>query len=121
MSKFCQQCGVPILLNTGTDQLCEDCFQLKQRPDDLSKRKQMFGVPFEDMKHVDEDGRIKVIVDALKNNPGKLIGFMVDTGPAYQGKGDRYIEKLRAVLPNVKVVSRNPGPVKGCETIGFKL
>lgn len=81
----------------------------------------MGGVPFRDMKHLDEDERVKELARLLLETPRLKIGFMVDCGPDYQGKGDRIIEKLRAILPGVKLVSRCHGPVRGVETLTFSL
>lgn len=120
MNLFCRQCGVPIL-EIREDGLCASCYILQDQPDGLSKRKSLMGVPFRDMKHLDEDDRVKELARMLKEKPGLKIGFMVDCGPEYQGKGDRIIEKLSSVIPNVKVISRLVGPVNGVETITFTL
>jgi len=86
----------------------------------LSKRLSLAGVPFKDMKQVDEADRIKLIAEYLTKFPGKNIGVMVDTGEGYADKGDRYIRAIRDKIPKVKVVSREPGPVMNVETITFK-
>lgn len=117
---YCPKCGVPMLEKTMTG-LCEECFQWSLKPDGLSKRKRLFGVPFEDLKHLDEDERIKQIVGHVKRMPGKVVAFMVDKSPEYQGKGDRWIEKIKALLPGVKIKDRYDGPVKNVETIHLTL
>lgn len=106
MANFCRQCGAPIL-DDSIDGLCAGCDFLKKNPDPLTKRKELGGVPFRDMKHMGEDERIKFIVEKLKTMPGKNVAVLVDCGPDHQGKGDRYIEKIRALLPSVKLISRS--------------
>jgi len=110
-----------LFISEETSGLCEECINLRNQPDSLSNRKHLFGVPFKDVKQVDEDGRIKQITTWLAVNPGKTIGVMVDYGPQHQGKADRYIEKVKALLPEAKVVKRFIGPTPGIETLGFSL
>lgn len=117
--KPCRQCGWPY--DVGTDGLCKSCRELKEHPDALSKRTSLGGVPFRDMKHMDEPDRIAYIVELLTKNPGRQIAAMVDVGDGHADKGDRYIRGVRAKVPTVKVVSRKPGPVPAVETITFKL
>jgi hypothetical protein len=71
------------------------------------------------MKHLDEDDRVRELARLLKERAGIRIGFMVDTGPEYQGKGDRIISKLKTILPGVKIANRLPRPIQGVETITF--
>jgi hypothetical protein len=97
--------------------MCEECFQLSVRPDGLSRRKTLFGVPLKDMKQMDEDERVDFIVDHLTQHKGETVAVLVDTGPQYQGKGDRMISKIKAKLPSVEVRSRANGPVINVETI----
>jgi hypothetical protein len=120
VSLFCRQCGAP-LLEIKDDGLCASCYMLQEHPDGLSKRKELAGIPFRDMKHLDEDDRVRELARLLKQTPKIKIGFMVDCGPQYHGKGDRIIEKLRAILPSVKLHSRLPGPVHEVETLTFTL
>lgn len=120
MNQFCRQCGVPTLGEMNPDGLCVDCADLQKTPDGLSKRKTLMSIPLEDLKQVDEDERIKRISDALKSNPGKIMSLLVDAGPAYHGKGDRYISKIQLICPQVKLVSRFRGPVKNCETLNLR-
>lgn len=119
-ARFCRQCGVP-LLEVRDDGLCAGCYMLQQHPDGLSKRKELGGVPFKDFKHLDEDERIKQLVEMLKEERNPRIGYMVDCGPEHHGKGDRIIEKVKKLLPEVRIVARHPGPVAEVETIHFKL
>jgi hypothetical protein len=65
--------------------------------------------PFLDMHRLPEDERIKQICAALAT--GAKVGVVVDADP---GKADRYLSKIRAGLPGVRVINRSPGPVKGC-------
>lgn len=118
MNEPCRQCGWPWVERDG---LCKSCLQLQANPDPLSKRTSFRGIPFRDMKHLDEVHRIEQIVQYLKDHPGKNVAAMVDSGDGYQDKGDRYIRAVRAKLPTVKIVRRMPGPVKDGETIVFQL
>lgn len=107
------------MLEVPTDGLCVGCQELQRNPDALSKLKTVGGVPFKDMKHLDEDDRVKELAKILTDNPNTVVGFMVDTGAAYQGKGDRIIDKLKKLVPDVKIISRRNGPTAGTETIKF--
>lgn len=115
----CRQCGWPY--DVGQDGLCPNCRGLARNPDPLSKRKELGGVPFEDMKQLDEADRFQLIARHIRENPGRNILVMVDTGEGYADKGDRYIKAIRELVPGVKVVSRGPGPVPQAESITFKL
>lgn len=115
----CRQCGWPY--DVGQDGLCPNCRQLKQKPDALSKRKELGGVPFQDMKHLDEKDRINQIAEALQRWPDRDIAVLVDTGEGYADKGDRYIKGVRELVPRVSLVARVPGPAAGVETITFRL
>lgn len=114
---FCRQCGVPLIGATDSSGLCASCLRLREAPDGLSKRNSLAGAPFVDLKQMDEDQRVQLIVKHLKGH--KVVSFIVDTGPEYQGKGDRMIEKIKAALPTARVKDRRPGPVAGAETINF--
>lgn len=120
MSNFCRQCGVPLLEETKTSGLCDGCHNLKTTPDALSKRKHLGTVPFEDMKQIAEDDRIRKLADHLTRHPGHVVTVIVDFGPAYHGKGDRYLEKLYSILPKVKLISRKAGPIKDAETLNLR-
>ena len=117
MSK-CRQCGLEILI--GDDGLCAECVSLKERPDATSERKELGGVPFQDMKQIDEADRFKLIADYARDNPGKSIALLVENDAANKGKGDRYIAGVKAQVPEVQV-RRTAGVVRGTETIIFKL
>lgn len=78
------------------------------------------GVPFRDMKQIDEINRFKLIADHLKANRGKRVAVFVENDKANLGKGDRYIAGVVAELPTVKA-SRGPGVVPGTETLYFTL
>lgn len=65
--------------------------------------------PFLDMHRLPEDERIKQICAALAT--GAKVGVVVDAEP---GKAERYLSKIRAGYPGTRVISRSPGPVKGC-------
>jgi hypothetical protein len=110
---------VPLLV-VSDDGLCDSCRKLKENPDGLSKKTSIGGIPFKDMKHLDEDDRVKELVRMLNEKPTQVIGFMVDNGPEHQGKGDRIIEKVKALLPTVNILRRCNGPVANVETISFR-
>lgn len=115
----CRQCGTPEAKEALNDGLCPSCLRLREAPDGLSKATHIAGVPFTDMKQVDEDKRLKVVAAYLNENRGKIIGVMVDTGPGYEDKGDRYVRTIRQLVPTVKLIGRFPGPRPGVETIQF--
>lgn len=117
---FCKQCGVPIL-ELKESGLCFGCEELKKKPDGLSRRQFLGRTPFKDMKQMDEYRRIDFICSYITNNPGKDITVLVDKSPEYQGKGDRYIEKVKEKVPNVRIKKRFDGPARGCESIIFIL
>jgi hypothetical protein len=120
-AQVCRQCGVPILdLHPSNGRLCDGCRKFQENPDELSKRKTFRGIPFKDMKHMDEDDRIKMIAQMLSERPTDVIGLMVETSMDCLGKGDRYIEKIRALVPDVKVLGRYPGPAPETEVIKFR-
>ena len=79
------------------------------------------GIPFVDMKKVDEKKRYDLIVKYLKENPGRCTAVMVESGGEYEGKGDRYIAGIRELIPDVELVSRKPGPVPETETILLRI
>ncbi len=56
---------------------------------------------------VPEDDRIKVIGDTAVS--GNIVAFIVETDT----KADRYIKKLLLWYPQVEVIKRADGPVKG--------
>lgn len=79
---------------------------------------------YEDLGHLHEDVRLSTIVDALKLNPGKVVGIVVERGKGFEGKGDRYIAHVKSKLPNVILMDRLvlPLPPDGkTELIKFRL
>lgn len=116
-AKYCKQCGIPLLVGEA---LCDSCKELNDKPDPLSKRIHLGKIPFRDMKSMNEDDRITLIVEQLRSHPSGVISLMLDAGGIHQGKGDRYLEKIRKLLPSVVVVSRINGPVPETETLRLK-
>lgn len=115
----CRRCGWPF--GVAPDGLCENCRRLQSKPDELSTSKTFRGVPFQDLKQVDESDRFVEIAACLTRNPGQKIAVMVDTGPGFEDKGDRYIKGVRILAPKTRVVNRFPGPARNSETIVFTL
>jgi hypothetical protein len=83
--------------------------------DDLSKRKEVFGVPFRDLagEGVDEDTRIRLIGNAVVGKR-QTVAVLVDSEP---GKADRYVCKLAMRFPSITEWDIKPGPSPGCTTI----
>lgn len=65
-----------------------------------------------DLHRLSEDDRIRLVAAAIKE--GKTIGVLVDDVP---GKPDRYLRKIRALVPDVQVIYRGPGPTPGAYTL----
>lgn len=61
---------------------------------------------FRDVADLPEDERIDIIGRTASRTSG-LVGFIVDD----EAKADRYIAKLLAAYPLLRVVDRGPGPV----------
>lgn len=83
--------------------------------DPLSRRKEIFGVPFQDMAELPEHERIlawgKMIME------GGKIGCFVDAeGKDGHEKADRYIRTLLSLFPDVTVKKHN-GPTPGVITM----
>jgi hypothetical protein len=114
-----RQCGLTSLIML--DGLCPDCVNLRDRPDETSKRASLGGIPFKDLKQVDEADRFKMIANQLRSNPGKTVAVIVEFGGQHAGKGDRYIAGVKAQLPEAKVEARLVGWLEGTETIMFTL
>lgn len=57
---------------------------------------------FADAADMDEDSRIAVIAESVRRLPGKRVVFVVDD----DAKADRYMEKLRRALPEIREASR---------------
>lgn len=71
---------------------------------------------FKDIADLSEDDRIKMIgTEAMK---GLEIAFVVDDDGK---KADRYISKLLASFPQLKVIYRHQGPTPGAYTVKVKL
>jgi hypothetical protein len=91
-----------------------------KHPDGLSKRTELDGVPFKDLANLKEDDRIDEIAKKAMFSFG-TVGFLVDCGPEYEMKGDRYIRKLKEKYPKITVLERKQNyPVKDVETIVIK-
>lgn len=114
----CRQCNLEILI--GEDGLCADCVSLRNHPDATASRTSLAGIPFQDMKQIDEADRFKLIANHLKSNPGQNIGVLLESDPANSGKADRYIAGVRTLVPGATAVKK-PGVVAGTVTVIFKL
>jgi hypothetical protein len=68
---------------------------------------------YADIADHDEDDRILIIGQQVMTQ-NKTVAFIVDDQP---GKVDRYIEKLRAKFPGIRLIWRGKGPVAGCEAV----
>jgi hypothetical protein len=67
-------------------------------------------IPFQDLFDIPEDERIAKIVAHAKLHPQQKVGFFTDDEP---GKPERYIEKIRAQLPDAHITGPTKGPVPG--------
>ena len=114
----CRQCGTTT--EDYADGLCAGCAILRTFPDPLSEQKTIAGKPFADLKQVDEADRFKQIAHHLRANSGKIIGVLVDSGPAYEGKAERYIASIKSELPKVRFLDRKPFK-PGSELLRFIL
>lgn len=85
--------------------------------DDLSRRKDFLGIPFQDMAHVEEDQRIQMIGEMVIRE-GKTVGVLVDDIPA---KVERYLRKIKERFPQIKVEYQGKGPTPGVVTIRLGL
>lgn len=56
---------------------------------------------FSDLFGITEDERIALIAETAKSN---IVGFIVED----DDKADRYIHKLRVLVPNIKILFRGP-------------
>ncbi len=119
MIRPCRKCGRSF--EVGDDNQCASCRELERHPDALSKKTSLGGAVFADLQKFDEGERIRQIAQYLTASPGRLVGVMVETSPGYEGKGDRYVKGVRELVPAVQIAKRNPGPVRGVETICFIL
>lgn len=103
MSERCRQCGKLEETNNG---LCAECEVLQALPDATASQKTFLGKPFKDCKQIDEEQRFDVIVKNAENMRGKILGVMVDHGPGYEGKGDRYVAEILKRNPSIEIVKR---------------
>jgi len=69
---------------------------------------------FLDIADHEEDERIGIIGRAVMEHK-KTSAFVTDDDP----KADRYIRKLKARFPGIRVIARGSGPVK--DTVWVKL
>lgn len=71
---------------------------------------------YADLADLDEDTRIKVIAQTAIRTK-KTIGIIVED----DAKADRYIEKLTAWYPAIKVIERGPGPIENTIAVKVKV
>lgn len=69
-----------------------------------------------DLYNVEEDDRIKLIAHHVIDHK-QVVGIMVDVEDGSHVKGDRYIEKIKKLYPQISVMFRGDGPVANVETI----
>lgn len=70
---------------------------------------------FADIADFEEDKRIEIIGHNAMDHK-RTVGFIVDAMPykTPQEKADRYIEKLQARYPGIRIIERGaPGPLAG--------
>jgi hypothetical protein len=65
---------------------------------------------YADIADHDEDARIEIIGHAVMVEQ-KTCAFIVEDDPAE--KAERYIRKLEAKFPGIRVIARGKGPVSG--------
>jgi hypothetical protein len=65
--------------------------------------------PFVDLHSLDEDDRIDMIGHRAIDHKD-VVGFVVDDDGE---KADRYIAKLMAKFPQIRVIARGKGPTEG--------
>ncbi len=70
-------------------------------------------IPYADLHNLDEDGRIEVI-GKMAMEKRQIVAFFTDADP---GKADRYIAKLKAKFPGIRIVDFFAGPVANVVTI----
>lgn len=71
---------------------------------------------FKDIADDPEDRRITQIGEAMMDLPaGRMVAFITDADPPE--KADRYIAKLLARFPDIRVVDKVDGPVTGTVTV----
>ena len=72
-------------------------------------------VKFLDVADYGEDYRIGMIGEAAMKASENGVAFVTDDFPA--GKADRYVKKLLERFPELEVMDRFPGPVKGAVSV----
>lgn len=88
--------------------------------DPLSRRTEIFGIPFADMAKYDEQDRIMAWGNLLQQKPVNFkIAMLVDEeGKDGYEKADRYIRTFVALFPSMRVkFEKRRGPSQGCITI----
>jgi len=66
-----------------------------------------------DIANMEEDSRIDTIGQTVMKHR-KTVAFMTDSDP---GKAERYIAKLKAKFPGIRIVDFFNGPVPGAVTV----
>ena len=91
----------------------------RQHNDGLSRRKEIFGVPFQDVAHQSHEDRIALVVNKMRDNPApdfKMVFFTDSEGKDGFEKADWYIRGILALDATLKC-ERKHGPTPGCVTI----
>lgn len=57
-----------------------------------------------DLHSLSEDERISVLGQQATTHPGEILAFFVEDDP----KADRYIRKLQASFPKIRIIDRTP-------------
>jgi hypothetical protein len=73
----------------------------------------MSGPPYVDIASLDEDKRIDLIGHRAMDHK-EVVAFVTDADP---GKANRYIRKLQAKFPTIRILDRFPGPVPNTVTV----
>lgn len=73
---------------------------------------------YADLADLSEDDRIRVIGKMAEDNPGQIIGVVVDAD-RFGAKADRYVMKLLERY-RVEIIDRAPGPVSQTTTIRIR-
>jgi hypothetical protein len=68
---------------------------------------------YADLGDIQEDDRIELIGRAVTDNRA-TVAFIVEAG---SGKAERYIQKLTAKFPSVRVLGQFAGPVPNTTTV----
>lgn len=70
---------------------------------------------YQDLADEPEDERVRKIAAHLNGSTvGTTVAFVTDDEP---GKPERYLAKLRELVPDLVVMFRGPGPVDGGYTV----